>query len=323
MANIQEIVQSLQQQANFAAAKAREAQALAERADARNAQLAQQLDRQTRSMQDLSDSLARVQAQGSSSVTPDRIQYIEQVPGRRVPFDLVVRIAVGASVTSEQQQSTTISMDGPFVAVRRYAAFLSQLTASYLNPSTQVTSAFLGRSFGRWRPIHSMWDLNDASAGVMQSVTGGPIPGAGQPIYASPSNMSSFRTMEFDGLIKFMNQGSGFMRQTDAIPSAWYSEAINSPFDLPALDFFEKGETLQWSVTPTHPNNPDYGNMSAYGASGYYPFLASQYDVHEGINDKEILTNTTDPITRLPNGILYIGFSGYRIIQPPGVVRPG
>ena len=323
MANINETLASLQQQANYAAARAREAQAVAERADARNAQLVQQIERQSRDLQSLSEVLSRVKSSGTGTATADKIQYIEQIPGRRIPFDLVVRIPVGANITSEQQQSTTISMDGPFVAVRRFAAFLSQLTVSYTNPSTRATSAFLGRSFGRWRPIHSMWDVNDASAGVMQSVTGGPIPGAGQPIYASPSNMSSFRTMEFDGLVKFLNAGSGFLRQNDSIPSAWYSEAINSPFDLPALDFFEKGETLQWFVTPTHPNNPDYGNMSAYGVGGIYPFISSQYDVQEGINDKEILEQTTDPITRLPNGILYIGFSGYRIIQPPGVVRPG
>lgn len=318
----QQALIALQQQANFASGKAREAMQRAEQADARNAQLQQQLERGQRSMQELADTLSRTRQSGGSAMTPDHIQYIEQVPGRRVPFDLLVKIPIGSNVTSEQQASTTISQDGPFVAVRRVAAFLSQYTASYTNPQTQAQSAFVGRSFGRWRPIHSMWDLQDASAGVMQSVTGGPMPGNGVPIFASPSNMSSFRTMEFDGLVRFLNQGAAYPRQNDPIPSAWYTEQINSPFDLPALDFFEKGESLQWLVTPTHPNNPSYGNASGFGASGNYPFLPSQYDVQEGIADKEILNQTTDPVTRLPNGILYIGFSGYRIIQPPGVVRP-
>ena len=323
MATDPNFLYQLQQQANFAAGKAREAADLASRADARNAQLEQRLDRQTRSMQDLADALSSVKATVTGTGgAPDHIKFIEQVPGRRVPFDLLVRIPIGANVTSEQQQSTTISQDGPFVAVRRVAAFLSQHAVSYINPSTQVQSAFLGRTFGRWRPCHSMWDINDAQAGVMQSVTGGPMPGAGQAIFASPSNMSSFRSMEFDGLIKFLNQGAGYPRSNDQIPSAWYSEQINSPYDLPALDFFEKGESLQWLVTPTHANNAAYGNLSGFGATGVYPFLPSQFDVQEGINDPELLATTTDPITRLPNGILFIGFSGYRIIQPPGVVRP-
>jgi hypothetical protein len=94
----------------------------------------------------------------------------------------------------------------------------------------------------------------------------------------------------------------------------------NDPFPLAALDFFERGETLQWLVKPTHPNNPFYGNVSSFGTGGTFPFLDSQYDVHEGILDQEDLAATTDPVTRLPDGLLIIGFHGFRIIQPPGTV---
>ena len=228
----------------------------------------------------------------------------------------MVNIPIGSGVTAEQQQSTTISQDGPFVAVARYATFQSAFQFSVTDPQNNV-AAFQGRSFGRFRPIHSAWDLNDAQ-GAFPPVIGGALPGTGDGIFAAPSNHSNFRTMEFDGTIRFQNQGSGFMRQNQDLPSAFYTPEINAPFSLGALDFFERGEVLEWMVTSLHVNNPPVGNVS--GFNGSYPFLGSQYDVHEGVLDPFINGQTTDPAVRLPNGILTIGFHGYRIIQPPGTV---
>ena len=37
--------------------------------------------------------------------------------------------------------------------------------------------------------------------------------------------------------------------------------------------------------------------------------------------DPQLPNVTTDPVTRLPDGFIIIGFHGYRIIQPPGPVR--
>ena len=65
-------------------------------------------------------------------------------------------------------------------------------------------------------------------------------------------------------------------------------------------------------------NNPPVGNVNSF--NGSYPFAESQYDVHEGVLDEFIDQQTEDPVTRLPEGILTIGFHGYRIIQPPGTV---
>jgi hypothetical protein len=126
--------------------------------------------------------------------------------------------------------------------------------------------------------------------------------------------------MEFDGMIEFNNQGSGFRRQNIPLPSAFYTTAINEPFSLGALDFFERGEVVEWKVTPLHVNNPPAGNVQGYAAGSIYPFLDSQYDVHEGILDPLVAEQSTDLATRLPEGILTIGFHGYRIIQPPGPV---
>ena len=283
---------------------------------AQSAAVQRELQQQRQELQQFQQTLARLQAKGSGD--PDHIRYIEQIPGRRIPFDMMVQIPIGSNVTAQQQASTTISQDGPFVAVARYATFQSAYTFS-VDDGSGNTSTFQGRSYGRLRPIHSAWDLNDGQAGY-QPVVGAALPGGGQGIYASPSNHSSFRTMQFDGNIEFQNQGAGFRRQNIPLPSSFYTTSINEPFALGALDFFERGEVVEWKVTPLHVNNPPAGNVSGYAAGGFYPFLDSQYDVHEGILDPVVAEQQTDLVRRLPEGILTIGFHGYRIIQPPGPV---
>lgn len=303
----------LQQQVASAHAKLRSVGQV----EANQASMEQKIRQIEANLNTFSQSLANLTAQGSGD--PQHVRYVEQIPGRRIPYDLMVRIPVGANVTSVQQQSTTISQDGPFVAVARFAAFQSAHQFSYTNPENGSVSSFQGRSYGRFRPTHSMWDLNDGARGY-QPVVGGALPGNGSGIYASPSNHSNFRTMEFDGLIEFINQGAGFRRQNSPLPSSFYTSEINSPFALGALDYFERGEVLQWDVTPLHANNPSAGNVQRFGATGVFPFLDSQYDVQEGILDEELNEQESDPVQRLPNGILIVGFHGYRIIQPPGTV---
>jgi hypothetical protein len=67
---------------------------------------------------------------------------------------------------------------------------------------------------------------------------------------------------------------------------------------------------------------------TANGGMGW-PFIEGQYDAHEGIctpgaatlGDDTILRPNvlaTDSVQRLPDGILTLGWEGYRIIQPIG-----
>jgi len=320
MQNWPQALQNMQQQIGSAHSKINQlGQAVQNQTNSNGqaAALRQEIERMKVEMQQFSDSLSRVTAQGSGD--PHDVRYIEQIPGRRFPFDLMVRIPIGANITAEQQAAVTISQDGPFVAVARFATFQSAFGFSVTDPETSAISSFQGRSYGRFRPIHSAWDLHDGQSGY-QPIIGATLPGTGAPIFASPSNHSSFRTMEFDGMIKFQNQGAGWPRQNIETPSSFYSTEINSPFALGSLDFFERGEVLEWRVTPLHVNNPPGGNVQNFAAGGFYPFLNSQYDVHEGIVDELIQDQQTDPVARLPEGILTIGFHGFRIIQPPGQV---
>jgi hypothetical protein len=274
------------------------------------------------------------------------VKRIENIPGRRVPYTLLVDIPVGANVTSIQQASVTISQEGPFVAVSRMATFMSALEAQVTNPSTGAVSRFAGRSFGRYRPIHSAWDLNDSKltnldpAGWVQTILlglGGSFPpgfniSSGVP--GAVSAMSGFRSMQFDGRIQVINAGSSYPRQNIPVPSSMWSKSINEGVPLGALDFFERGEVISIQVAPNHVNNPSSGNVdgnmifgSIFGSSTAtsWPFLAGQYDAHEGIatptvvntsEEEQSITITSDPVTRLPDGILTIGWEGYRIIQP-------
>jgi len=321
VATFEQIVQNLQQQAGYAASQAKQANEAVRGMQGDSALIRQALERNTRDLQNLANALQGVEGKSiGGGNTNDHVRYIESIPGRRIPFDLIVSIPIGTNSIAEAQGTKTISQDGPFVAVARFATFQSAFQFAKLDPTTQQGATFQGRSFGRFRPVHSAWDLNDGQMGY-QPIVGVAAPGTGVPIYASPSNHSSFRSMEFDAVITMLNQGAGFPRSNDPVPSAFYSESVNSPFQLGALDFFERGETIQWKVQPTHVNNPPAGNLSGYAAGGLFPFLGSQYDVHEGIMDPQAPDVTADPITRLPDGILVVGMHGFRIIQPPGPVR--
>lgn len=314
-------------------------------------------DKQLSQLNGRIDELSRVttamSAKRSGRVWQGRLTTIEDIPGRRVPYVLVVDIPISADTTSIREASVTISQEGPFICTRRMATFQSVLEYQVTTPSGSL-ARFTGRSYGRYRPVHSVCDVNDSqhnSYGVTSQwwlaffANPGALGGSQLPTgsLGLASNMSSFRTMEFDGRISVINAGSSYPRQNISVPSAFWSAECNSPVALGALDFFERGEVITIRVQPNHVNNPPAGNVdgdavfpvrsgSPLFGSGGYPFVEGQYDAHEGIaapgsNTLEdpaaaplapvIVAN--DLVTRLPDGILTCAFEGYRIIQPPGV----
>jgi len=295
------------------------------------------------------------------------IVRIEDIPGRRVPYVMLVDIPIQNNTVSIREQSVTISQEGPFVAVKRMATFQSALQYQVSNPQGQAQAIFSGRSFGRYRPIHSAYDVLDAQSQArydgslmfMTTLVGGTPPGGAVPlpsplVPAAPPNpiitgapsiishASNFRTMEFDGRITVINAGSSYPRQNISVPSSMWTPDINAPQELGALDFFERGEVITIQVQPNHVNNPPAGNANGSTLfnlpAGSYPFEAGQYDQHEGIVTPFVQASsspwaltpgaaqaggtvsaiTADVIQRLPDGILTIGWEGYRIIQPVG-----
>jgi hypothetical protein len=125
--------------------------------------------------------------------------------------------------------------------------------------------------------------------------------------------------MQGDFTILLENTGFAYPRMNEPVPSTQWVKGFTSPWPLPALDVFERGEVITFRVQPLHPNNPSYGNVQQFtGAGGVWPFLGSQFDAVEGLSDPVSTEVQTDPATRLPNGVLTVILHGYKIIQPPG-----
>ena len=305
---------------------------------------------------------------GSSYVSLDAIQ------GRFVPYDLFVEIPIANGSTTALQGTLKVSMEGPFVAARRYAVFLSRAVyeVTFLN-GTKAT--FKGRTNGRFRGVASNTDVSDAIAafdqvnqyqptylnavydgaaiipaqnpvGVNQNSTDPTnmlpnFPGTGRPLVVSPLSMSGGRSMTFDGTIAIQPQGAQFNRQNIPVPSSLWSDNFNGPVDLSCYDVFEPSEELLVTVNPLHVNNPPFGNISSLvalnnsyafnGATGVaannplpvgnWPWLAGQFDGHEGINDETLVGDTSvdvDRVVRTFDGTLILGYMGFRIIAAPG-----
>lgn len=166
------------------------------------------------------------------------------------------------------------------------------------------------------------------------------FPGSGRPLNVSPMSMAASRTMGFDGLVAVELAGANFRRQNQPIPSDFWQEGVTGSTALSVYDVFDPGEVVTIKVTPTHVANPAYGSISslarkaalytfvpATGSApndpmpfGPFPFLEGQFDGHEGINDETLDgddEDQADPAVRVFNGILTVGFRGFRILSPP------
>lgn len=303
---------------NAAAAMARQAIQIAQQSAsaAQNAaqisQAVAQMAQQNRQLHESMMAGIKAQAAVDSTTRPD-IMRIENIPGRRIPYDVIVRIAVGANETNALDGQHTLSADGPFVAVARSAVFLSayqfQVTAG------ATTQTFNGRSFGRYRPISSVLDLMDAQGGYTQPV-GAVAPGTGLFSLVNSNQHAGFRTMQFDGTIE-VESGSGYKRQSEPVPSALWAPGLDQMLQLPALDFYQRGDIIRFRVVPNHVNNPAAGNVQTL--VGALPYLASQYDAHEGIVYTAAVADAAaaDTVVRQPDGILVLALHGYKILAAP------
>ena len=303
---------------------------------------------------------------------------LDNIEGRFVPFDQFVEIPIANGVNTSVEGVLKVTMEGPFVAARRYAAFVSRAVyeVTFQNGTKAV---FKGRTNGRFRGIASNTDISDAVRafeqisqyqtsylGAVTSGAGGIIPvenpagvnpnstdptnllpnfpGTGRPIVVSPLSMSSGRSMTFDGTIAIEPQGAQFRRQNIGVPSSLWSDGLNGPVDLSCYDVLEPGEEAIVRINPFHVNNPAFGNINALVAAnanynfnpatgvaannplpaGNWPFLQGQFDGHEGINDETLIGDTSvdiDRVVRIFDGILYVGYMGFRIISAPGGLR--
>lgn len=252
----------------------------------------------------------------------------EDIPGKRIPYTVCIDIPISNGMVSLQEQSYPIGMEGLFVAVRRMCTFQSFMQCQYTNPSTNAISRFATRTYGRYRPVSSLADTLDAMASIPLATVTQPLPNGLTPAAIQlPGTMSGFRSMEFDGRVLLIAAGSSVPRSNVALPTPGWSPGHGHWQDLGFVDIFERGELLQVQVTPSHVNNPPAGNvdgLNIFGAPAAWPFLAGQYDAHEGIvtpggvsvSGGVVTRIAADPMVRLPDGIFTVLFDGYRIMNP-------
>jgi hypothetical protein len=288
-----------------------------------NASLVEKLARLEGAMDALKSGGPRGAVEGPADLT-----YIESLPGRRVPFDIIVSIPIPANQTAPITQPYTLSTDGAFVATKRYAIFVSAYT--FQVTVERAATRYNGRSYGRQRPISSHLDLMDAQQGwndfwpYEDPDAFGCGQGATPPLASIPSRPSSrspFRTMEGDFYIQLSN--TVYPRQNTKVPSGLWAQGFDGVTPLSVQDYFAKAETINFEIEPMHPSNPEYGNVQSI--LGSMPYLAGQFDGHEGVhypNGWVCLDAQADSIARNPAGWLIVGLQGYRIIEPPGVRMP-
>lgn len=257
---------------------------------------------------------------GTGAGRPDLL-HIEDLPGRRIPFDIVVSVAIESNITSPVTTTYTLSMDGPFICVARAAVLVSSYTFQVTDG--QEITRYVGRSYGRQRPISSHLDLLDAQQGhanvPLEEFDQYSCPDDAPPVatIAVPNGKSPFRTMEWDGFIEMSS--TVYPRQSSQVPSGLWAPGFSQRMELPVLDYWEKGDVIQFKVEATHTNNPAAGNVQS--VIGAYPYLDGGYDQVEGIMYPAFPcdTDATDVVQRSPDAIMYLHLIGYKILQPAGV----
>jgi hypothetical protein len=254
------------------------------------------------------------QLRASVKKAAERIRYVEDIPGKRVPYFLSFEIQIpgpttpSASVVGQKlSDSKTVSQDGPFVCTSYMAAFLLKTYSigpygdeqgGRPNDPPQGTEVITPLS-GRWRPVASTAD---------------PFEGAyigsrlGTQNVAGAQTVHTFRPGTIDFLFEIADEGVDRLRQNQVpIPSRYLFSEVDRPLYLPVSDFFERAASLRFSATLTR----ELGF-----AEVNYPLLPNGYS--EGSlqppPDPTVQGDVGRAVVSL-GGTLYFTMSGYKILQ--------
>ena len=243
-----------------------------------------------------------------------RVRYIEDIPGKRVPYWQQFAIEIPApqapTVTIAGTQLTDvkqISQDGPFVVTTWLSAFLMKTyslgpygTEGNGRPNDPVAgSEVITPLTGRWRPVASS---ADPFAGAYIGVGVGPV------AVASAQAVQTFRPGEIDFLFEVQDNSVDRNRQNQiAIPSRYLFSEFDRPCYLPTSDFFERGSTITFKATLTR----ELGFAEVNWA-----LLAGGFA--EGIATPPPDPTAAGNVGRLAvaiGGTLYFTMLGYKILQ--------
>lgn len=188
----------------------------------------------------------------------ERIRYIEDIPGKRVPYFQNFEIEIpGLSTPSTtvagQRLSDTkqVSQDGPFVATTYLGAFLMKTFS--IGPygdeddgrpnDPPAGQEVVTPLTGRFRPLAS---TADPFAGAYIGF------GLGPNTVAGAQAVQTFRPGAIDFLFEIADEGVDRLRQNQVpIPSRYLFTEFDRPLYLPTSDFFERGSSIRFSATLT------------------------------------------------------------------------
>jgi len=194
-----------------------------------------------------------------------RIRYIEDIPGKRVPYFQGFQINVPGQSNptvslagSRLSDAKQISMDGPFVATTYLSAFMLRCFSlgpydgtqgAVGRPSDPDTGSEVNTPLsGRFRPVSSS---ADPFSGAYIGMGIGGIPAAAANVAAAQA-VQTFRPGIIDFLFEVADEGVDRLRQNQIpIPSRYLFSEFDRPLYLPVSDFFERGSSIRFSATLT------------------------------------------------------------------------
>lgn len=241
----------------------------------------------------------------------ERIRYIEDIPGKRVPYFMNFQINIpgptGPAVTIAGAQLSDVkqvSQDGPFVATSYLSAFLMKTFSigpygpgrlSDLPAGSEVVTPLSGR----FRPVAS---TADPFAGAYIGVS------MGAASVGGAQSAQTFRPGTIDFLFEIADEGVDRLRQNQVpIPSRYLFSEFDRPLYLPVSDFFERGSSIRFSSTLTR----ELGF-----AEVNYALLPNGFS--EGDQNPPPDPTLAGTIGRVPvsiGGTLYFTMLGYKILQ--------
>lgn len=211
------------------------------------------------------DKLKLDQLQKALKKAQERIRYIEDIPGKRVPYFLGFQIELPApsnpTTTIRGQRlsdAKPVSMDGPFVCTTYMSAFLLKTfsVGPYGTEGDQTTgrpndppigTEVITPLTGRFRPVASTADpFAGAYIGARVGSTTAPT------AFVDAQGVQTFRPGIVDFLWEISDVGIDRLRQNNvAMPSRYLYSEFDRPMYLAASDFFERGSQVQFTATFT------------------------------------------------------------------------
>jgi hypothetical protein len=256
----------------------------------------------------LSDALAKA---------AKRIRYIEDIPGKRVPYFLNFEIEFPgpdspSTSAAGQQRITTqpISQDGPFVCTTYLSAMLMKTYS--IGPVIVDSEPTFGRPgdppagtevisplTGRFRPVAS---TADPFSGAYIGARVGPITVAGAQA------VQTFRPGTADFLFEIFDASVDRNRQNGIpIPSRYIFSEFDRPLYLPISDFFSQSAVIQFKATLTR--NFGFAEVNYAALPGGFAEGLAQPPPNPAIPDdagRQVLAL---------GGTLYFCMLGYKILQ--------